>query len=252
MQTFLQRRRHGSNKRVGFTLIELGIVIAITAILAALILPALARAKERGRRTACKSNQHQVYLGCALYADDHDQYLPPAVDNKGKFSTMWLSDETYTAIVSYTGDRRVLFCPNIIIGTEPLHNDAKGYLIGYNYLGNIDPANPAVGGYAAEKGVDSLVSPRKMTDVGTNLYLLADANFWGGADNMKLAPHTASGGAMASGTSFTRGLPGKNSADIGAVGGNVCTLDGAINWKQIGSMGTFHALGGDPKYFGNW
>ena len=245
MQTFLQRRRYGSNKRVGFTLIELGIVIAITAILAALILPGLARAKERGRRTACKSDEHQIYLGCALYADDHEQYLPPAVDNHGYFSTMWLSDSTYETIVSYTGDRRILFCPNIIAGNEPLHDGNKGYLIGYNYLGNIDSS------YASEKGVDVLISPRKLTDAGTN-YLLADANFWGGSDTLKLAPHTSSGGAMANGSSFTRGLPGKSSADLGAVGGNVCTLDGAINWKQIGSMHTYHALGGDPRYFGNW
>jgi Tfp pilus assembly major pilin PilA len=250
MQTFLQRRRHGSNKRVGFTLIELGIVIAITAILAALILPALARAKERGRRTACKSNQHQDYLGCALYADDHEQYLPAAVDNHGHFSTMWLSDDTYNSIVSYTTERRLLFCPNLIVGSETLHTEAKGYLIGYNYLGNVDPAT--AGGFAAEKGVDALVSPHKLTDAGTN-YLLADANFWGttGSDSLKLAPHTTSGAAMANGSSFLHNTPGKNSADAGAVGGNVCTLDGAINWKQIGSMHTFHASGTE-LYYGKW
>lgn len=248
MQTFLQRRRHGSNKRVGFTLIELGIVIAITAILAALILPALARAKERGRRTVCKGNEHQIYLGCALYADDHEQNLPAAVDNHGFFSTMVIADDSYNSIVSYTGDRRVLFCPNIMVGNETLHDPNRGYLIGYNYLGNIDPATI---GYGSEKGIDQLISPRKMTDAGTN-YLVADLNYWGGADILKVAPHTLSGGAMANGTSFTRGLPGKSSADIGGAGGNVCTLDGAINWKPIGSMHVFHAYGNDPRYFGNW
>lgn len=248
MHAFLQNRRYGSTKRDGFTLIELGIVIAITAILAALILPALASAKERSRRTACKSNQHQFYLGAAMYADDNNQNLPPAVDNHGYFSTMWVSDPTYDALVTYTTDRRVLYCPNIVLGSEPRHSDSKGYLIGYNYLGNIDPATI---GYGSEKGVDVLTSPRKMTDAGTN-YLVADANFWGGSDSLKLAPHTLTGSAMINSTSFTRGLPGKTSADIGAVGGNVCTLDGAINWKAMTSMHTFHALGNDPKYFGNW
>src|SRR5206468_1323120 len=104
MQTFLQRRRHGSNKRVGFTLIELGIVIAITAILAALILPALATSKERSRRAACKSNQHQFYLGCAMFADDNNQALPAAVDNHGYSSTMWLADQTYQSLADYTCD----------------------------------------------------------------------------------------------------------------------------------------------------
>ncbi len=247
MHSYLQRRRSGSIKRDGFTLIELGIVVAITAILAALILPALASAKERSRRTACKSNQHQFYLGCALFADDNNQVLPAAVDNHGYSSTMVLSDSTYQSLVpTYIPDPRVLFCPNIVFGTEPRHTDNKGYQIGYNYMGNVDVAN------ASEKGVDSWVSPKKMTDPGTN-YLLADANFWGGQDKLKLAPHTVSGTAISAASSFTRNLPGKTSADIGAVGGNVATLDGAINWKAIGSMHTFHATGQpDPSYYGNW
>jgi len=245
MHTFLQRRRHGSSKRDGFTLIELGIVIAITAILAALILPALASAKERSRRTACKSNQHQFYLACAMYADDNNQYLPKAVDNHGYYSTLWVSDQTYQSFTEYATDRRVLFCPNIVLGAEPRYVDTKGYLIGYNYLGNADP------GSASEKGVDFVVSPRKLTD-DSSITLLADANYWGGADKLKLAPHTISGAALANASSITRNLPGKSSADLGAVGGNVCTLDGSINWKNIGSMHTYHALGADPSYFGNW
>lgn len=245
MQTFLQRRRHGSTKRDGFTLIELGIVIAITAILAALILPALASAKERSRRTACKSNEHQFYLACAMYADDNNQYLPKAVDNHGYYSTMWVSDPTYAAFTEYANDNRVLYCPNIVLGTEPRYNQSKGYLLGYNYLGNADPGN------SSEKGVDFVVSPRRMTDDG-GITLLSDANYWGGQDKLKVAPHTITGSALVAKTSFTRNLPGKTSADLGAVGGNVCTLDGAINWKQIGSMHTYHALGNDPSYFGNW
>jgi prepilin-type N-terminal cleavage/methylation domain-containing protein len=245
MHTFLQRRRIGSIKRDGFTLIELGIVIAITAILAALILPALASAKERSRRTACRNNEHQLYLACAMFADDNAQTLPTAVDNHGFSSTTIVSDSTYNSILSYVGDSRVFYCPNIVLGNEPRHNDNRGYQIGYNYLGNSDI------GTLSEKGVDSWVSPKKMTDAGTN-YLLADANFWGGQDRLKLAPHTISGAALANSSSFTRGLPGKTSADLGAVGGNVCTLDGSINWKPIGAMHTFHVTTWDPTYFGNW
>jgi prepilin-type N-terminal cleavage/methylation domain-containing protein len=248
MQTVLQRRRHGSYKRDGFTLIELGIVIAITAILAALILPALASAKERSRRTACKSNQHQSYLACALYADDNNQYLPKAVDNHGFYSTLWVSDSTFQAFTDYTTDTRVLYCPNIVLGSEPRYNASKGYLIGYNYLGNVDPSAM---GNAGEKGVDFVVSAHRMTDDGS-ITLFADANYWGGQDKLKVAPHTISGAALANKSSFTRNLAGKTSADLGAVGGNICTLDGAINWKNIGSMHTFHALGNDPSYFGNW
>lgn len=60
----------------GFTLIELLVVIAIIAILAALLLPVLARAKEKGRQTACINNLRQLQLGWQMYVDDNNGALP--------------------------------------------------------------------------------------------------------------------------------------------------------------------------------
>ena len=75
--------RHGKR---GFTLIELLVVIAIIAILAAMLLPALSQAREKGRQAVCISNLKQLTLGFLMYAQEYREYFPTAYYQAADYS----------------------------------------------------------------------------------------------------------------------------------------------------------------------
>lgn len=235
------------SRATAFTLIELLVVIAIIAILAAMLLPALSKAKEKAKITQCKSNEHQLSLATIMYCNDNQDKLP----NCNKLG-VWVWDMSAYVISNLQQNvsrQDMFYCPNeYYLYNSQTPNAWQAFttsssppypyiVTGYFWL---FPQSHAWLDFPYFSGVTKLTTPRPGMSVSDTEVITDATLFLNGLSGRTYIKLAAAGGSTVQSAHLNGTAP---------AGGNIMFLDGHVDWRKFQQMTNIaQPSGGDPGF----